>query len=96
MTKDQLVRLLQRLPEDASELSIPAHNSSELIFNSDLLTKENAPQINALPAQRGTYSGLKKRWRIKDDFQQSMIQPHKPDDKYDGTPINLSDIPRAE
>lgn len=95
MDKNQLIRLLKRLPDDATEISIPQHNSNELIFNSDLITKKNADEAQVAPAQRGTYNGLKRRWRIKDEFQQSLVQPPNVAPELTGSPINLSDIPEA-
>lgn len=98
MDKDTLNRLTQRLPKDATEISIPHHDSRDLIFNSDIITVQNAHEFKALPAQRGSYRGFKKRWRIQDEFSQSMVQPNAQEgkDTAGGTPINLSDIPYAD
>lgn len=99
MDKLQLLRLIERLPDDATEISIPQHNSSELLFNSDAITKDNADQVGASPAQRGTYHGLKKRWRIQDLFKKSMVQPsalNPIDSTFVGTTIDLEDIPSAD
>lgn len=98
MDKHTLIRLIQRLPDDATEIGIPQHNSTELTFSSDLITKDNAKEAKATVSQRGTYTGLKRRWRIKDEFQHSMVQPNSAnvDPRYEGRPINLSEIPSAD
>lgn len=64
MDKQTLIQFLKILPDDATEISIPRHDSNEVIFNSDAITKETAPKIGAIPAQKGTYRGTKRRWRV--------------------------------
>lgn len=62
MDKDTLKRLIPFLPEDATEISIKGHDTKEVFFNTD----EDYSKV-ALPAQRGTYQGQKKRWRMSEN-----------------------------
>lgn len=85
MDRATLEHFLRILPGDASEISIPRHDSNEILFNSDLINKDNAQKIGAIPAQKGTYRGPKRRWRIT---LQSMIPS-------EGTPITIDSLPDA-
>jgi hypothetical protein len=62
MDKLTLAKLIQYLPGDATEISIKGHDTKEILFCSN----EDFRHI-ALPAQKGTYSGTKNRWKMSEE-----------------------------
>jgi hypothetical protein len=94
MNREQFLRLSQRLPNDATEIIIYGHDTSELTFNSDA----NCTQIGASPAQKGTYKGPKRRWRLTDVLE--VVDPNydriAATPELQGTKIDLDAIPVAQ
>lgn len=85
MDKATLEHFLRILPDDATEISIPRHDSNEVLFNSDI-NKDNAAKLGATPSQKGTYRGPKKRWRIALSGISGV----------DATPMDISKLPSAD
>lgn len=93
MDRETLLRLGQRLPNDATEIIVYGHDSVELSFNSSVDCKA----IGAILTQKGTYKGPKRRWRLTDDYiaatiVQNLNQQLQPGD----TIIDPQSIPYEE